>query len=530
MTCSRQLVALPFAIALVWAQFQESGDPRLHARLTLSSEPRMPLRVYLFKDDRPFRLSPVDAMLPLRVDLFYRERLWKRREKPATLEVTCRDQSHFLLLEGIASFNIPAGKYRVEAYRGFFYEPAVEEFDVKPGEERQVNLRMRNWAEKEAGEWLTGDDHIHLTRELQDNDVFLQWLAAEDLRVANFLQLQRQMDAAVQYSFGPKGEAARAGYVIRPGHESRSEFYGHVNLLGGHEMIRPLSAGSMYANSREAFPYPAVLFAKGRQRGATVGYAHFNGSMPHSTLLMDLALGNIDFVEVFQFGVLKTNEWYELLNAGLRVTGIAGSDFPVPMNRQEQWPRSIPLLGPERALVKGTAAASLYEAWAAGIRSGSVIVTNGPLLEASLDETASSVTAKAAFYRPLEKLEIVRNGEVIAAVNGRTNSSRLTITGRFPAGESCWLAARVVARKEEGEPDRQAHTNPMYVMKGGQPYFDQAVRRAVAARWEAEIAHYQQAGLIFPNDQLQREFFEKAAQALDILRIPPAASPGAGRP
>ena len=38
--------------------------------------------------------------------------------------------------------------------------------------------------------------------------------------------------------------------------------------------------------------------------------------------------GGVDFVEVFQFGELKSDPWYELLNAGFRVTGIAGSDFP----------------------------------------------------------------------------------------------------------------------------------------------------------------------------------------------------------
>jgi hypothetical protein len=59
-----------------------------------------------------------------------------------------------------------------------------------------------------------------------------------------------------------------------------------------------------YANSPEANPFPHVLFDQGRGIGATVGYAHFDGSQKHSTLLMDLALGKIDFIEVFQFGVL----------------------------------------------------------------------------------------------------------------------------------------------------------------------------------------------------------------------------------
>ena len=73
----RRLAAqLLFLLALGWAQFRESGAPELAAHLSISTEPLMPVRMYLFKDRRPFRLSPVGAMLPLRVDLFYRERLW----------------------------------------------------------------------------------------------------------------------------------------------------------------------------------------------------------------------------------------------------------------------------------------------------------------------------------------------------------------------------------------------------------------------------------------------------------------------
>ena len=521
MTISRPLLTLPFAIALLWAQFQESGNPALHARLTLAAEPQMPVRVYLFKDGRPFRLSPVDVTLPLRVDSFYRERLWTRSAKPATLEVTCRDQSHFLLLNGAGSFNLPAGKYRVEAYRGFFYTPAMEEFELKAGEERRVSLRLSNWAAAESENWIAADDHIHLTRELQDNDVFLRWMEAEDLQVANFLQLQRQMDAAVQYAFGTKGEARKERSAIRSGHESRSEFYGHLNLLGGRELIRPLSAGSMYANSPEAYPYPAVLFAKGHSIGAIVGYAHFSGSMPHSALLMDLALGNIDFVEVLQFGILKSTEWYELLNAGLRVTGVAGSDFPVMLNRAGQLPRTVPLLGPERTLVKAQGAGSPYELWAAGVKAGTAMVSNGPLVEITVDESTSSVTTKARYGREIERLEIVRNGQVIAFALGNGQKS-LAVSARFAEGESCWIAARVSARKSEGEPDIVGHTNPVYVVRNGQPFFNKMARQAVAAKWGAELDYYRSVGLVFPSEQLRRDFFEQAEKALAILRNPPA--------
>lgn len=212
------LIAI-FGLALAWAQFRESGLPQLAAHLDLAVEPLMPARVYLFKSGQPFRLSPVQAMLPLNYDLFYRERLWRSGDPPQTLEVTFNSQSHFLLLSGRASYDLPAGRYRIEAYRGLFYTPVVEEFELRAGETRRVTLKLTNWAGPQAQDWISGDDHIHLTRAPQDNDIFLRWMQAEDLSVGNFLQLQRQMDAAVQYAFGQPGEARRPGYSIRAGQE-----------------------------------------------------------------------------------------------------------------------------------------------------------------------------------------------------------------------------------------------------------------------------------------------------------------------
>ena len=506
------LVAL-FGLTLAWAQFRESGAPELAAHLELTTEPLVPARVYLFKGGQPFRLSPVEAMLPLRVDLFYRERVWRASDDPGTFEVTCNDQSHFFLLKGRASFDLPAGHYRVEAYRGLFYTPAQAEFDLGAGETRRVSLKLESWAGAAREQWLSGDDHIHLTRSRQDDPVYLGWLKAEDLSVGNFLQLQRQMDAAVQYAFGAAGQATDTRYTIRPGHESRSEFYGHVNLLGGRELIRPLSAGAMYANSRDTSWYPLRLFERGRQLGAVVGYAHFDGSTPHSTLLLDITRG-VDFVEVFQFGVLKTAEWYELLNAGFHVTGIAGSDFPVPLNRSKSWPRWIPLLGPERTMVKAPPTPDPYTAWAAGVKAGNAIVTNGPLVE--LNASGNTVTAMASFYRPLVRLEIVRNGEVIASARGDERRTQLSVSATAADGESCWIAARVIARKLADEPEIQAHTNPIY-RAGRNPVPVPEARRALAARWKKELDWYRTGPLEFSSEPLRREFFENGEKALALL-------------
>lgn len=484
----------------------------MRARLEIAIEPLMPARVYLFNDKQPFRLSPVQAVLPLRRDRYYRDRIWSNTPSPDTLEVTCEEESHLILLKGHGAFDLPQGHYRLEAYRGFFYAPATAEFDLKAGQTLRVPLKLADWTGGASKDWISGDDHIHLTRARKDDDAFLRWLEAEDLGVGNFLQLQRQMDSAVQYALGSQGEARRAGYSIRPGHESRSFFYGHINILGGRELIRPLSAGLMLANTDEAYPYPSALFEAGRRLGATVGYAHFNGGI-HSTLLMDLALGRLDFIEVFQFGVLKSEEWYELLNAGFQVTGVAGSDFPNPLHNVKPWPRSIPLLGPERTMVKAHATGSPYEAWAAGVRSGNVVVSNGPLLEMQVNRKAGAVTAQASYYRPLEPLEIVRNGIVIASGAG-------TVSANVDQSESCWVAARVKAHRKVGEPEIQAHTSPVYLLREGKPVLVKAAREAVVKEWEQQFAWYKSANMVFQEDAWRREFFDRADRTLAELRRP----------
>lgn len=528
----RSGLVLAFCLALAFAQFRETLRPSFAATLELithdaDSGRTVPARVYLFKDGRPFRFSPVDSLLALRVDLFYREVLWRRAPDPATLEVTANGESHFLLLRGTAAFDLPAGRYRVEAYRGLFYKPAVQEFELRAGGKQRIELDLAPLKEHE--QWLSGDDHIHLVRHREDDPVFLGWIAGEDLSVGNFLQLQRQQDAAMQYGFGDAAEARREGRSIRSGMEARSHFYGHVNLLGPREILRPLSIGEVYANSREAYPFPTVLFTRARSLGATVGYAHFDGSQKNSTLLMDLALGSIDFIEVFQFGVLKTEAWYELLNAGFRVTGIAGSDFPVPLNNRKPWPRSLPLLGPERTLVKAAPKPSAYAAWAAGVRTGRVVVSNGPLLDLTVDGSAPGAVIKwsggqkpvegeavARYHRPLEKLEIMVNGKTVASIAGE-GRHEVRLPFRLHLEESSWIAARATSASQEGEPEIQAHTNPVYLLREGRHVSVNGARRALLLRWQQQAGYYRSPDLEFSERRHREGLLSNVEKTLAVL-------------
>ena len=531
------MLVAAFVAAIAWAQ-SDAARPQHSARLKVAVKRAdtgevTPARVYLYKGDRAFRLSPVDVQLPLRPDLFYRERLWRRGSAPKTLEVTARDQSHFILLEGEGEYFLPAAEgYRIEAYRGFSFKPAVSEFSLEADKDYAVELMLEP---VEGGDgWIAADDHIHLVREPEDDAVFLKWLEAEDLQVGNFLELQRQQHAAMQYGFGPAAEARQNGqpatdngqrYSIRSGHESRSRFYGHVLALGPREMARPLSIGLEYANSPEAWPPPGVIFGRVRELGGLAGFAHFYGSQPNSSLLMNLAHGELDFIELFQFGVLKTEEWYELLNAGFRVVGLAGSDFPANVGRYESWPASVPLLGPERALAPGSPGESAYETWAEGVRKGAVTLTNGPLLELSFEDGSGPGAvvdwagdgrtirgaATARWHRPVESVELVVNGSVVARKQAQGGASTVELRFQTSIAGSAWIAARAQAPSLPGEPEIRAHTNPAYFLHDGEPPYRQEARSALAERWKTEAQYYREAPLVFSTPERRRQLLDRVA-------------------
>ncbi|MBM3727742.1 MAG: hypothetical protein FJW40_20265 [Acidobacteria bacterium] len=513
---ARIRAAAGFSVLLVYAYASMQAPPAKSASIEVATSPRMPVRIYVLREGQPFRIQPVQAVLPVKSDVFYRDRLWLENPDPDVLEVICNDEYHYMLLKGRANFHLPPGRYTIQAYRGLFYTPVRQEFELKADEARTITLPINAWEGMRPEGWISADGHIHLTRTQRENNVFLRWLEAEDLNVANFLSLERFVDAAPQYAFGAAGEFGARGYTIRPGQETRNQGFGHVTFLGGDKLIRPMSTGKDLSTVPSDYPFHTLLFDLARGAGAVTGYAHFRGRPLNQTLLMDLALGKLAFLELFQFGVLTTEPWYELLNAGFRITGIAGSDFPVYLQRLKPYPRWIPLLGPERALVRKTStatAADPYGTWARGVRDGNVVVTNGPMVELKI--SGGTATATAAFFRPLELLEIVRNGEVVASKQGDGSATRLTL--RLDGAKDGWWAARVRARKEQDEPEIQAHTNPQY--PGGAVMIASA-RRAVVRQWEEELERYRAAPLVFGSPGQRGEFFAAGERALAVLKQP----------
>jgi hypothetical protein len=78
----------------------------------------------------------------------------------------------------------------------------------------------------------------------------------------------------------------------------------------------------------------------------------------------------------------------------------------------------------------------------------------------------------------------------------------------------------VVARKNTGEPDIQAHTNPVYLLNGGKPVMIRSARESLVKQWEEQLAWYKSTTMVFLDSAKKRQFFDRAEQALNELRRP----------
>jgi hypothetical protein len=111
------------------------------------------------------------------------------------------------------------------------------------------------------------------------------------------------------------------------------------------------------------------------------------------------------------------------------------------------------------------------------------MVTNGPLVDRKPGRRAPS--GDGEFHRP----SIIPGScaTVQGPRGGRRKRTQLSISPLYRRASS-WVAARVTAVKQAGEPDIQGHTNPLYLLPGrpvSYPAPDSRWRK-----WKAEVDWY----------------------------------------
>jgi hypothetical protein len=192
----------------------------------------------------------------------------------------------------------------------------------------------------------------------------------------------------------------------------------------------------------------------------------------------------VDFIEVLQGGRLVTETWYPFLNLGYKVNPAAGSDYPY-------FGPSLP--GAERYYVKLDGAFDA-DAWFASFKAGRVFVTNGPLIDVTVNGqgmgqeirvprgTRLDLAATARLNPDIDRLgrlEVIVHGDVVATerANGQ---DRIELRKELIADRSMWIAVRALGEREAAPQGQTpalaavAHSAPIYIVVDGQPFWKSA--------------------------------------------------------
>ena len=151
--------------------------------------------------------------------------------------------------------------------------------------------------------------------------------------------------------------------------------------------------------------------------------------------------------------------------------------------------------------------------------------SSGAVLEWSEETYTVQGTATAVSYRPIEKVEIVVNGELVATRAGDGASTELSLPYKVRIDTSSWIAARAKAASDPEAPQMWAHANPVYLLREGKPVYVEAARRAVRDLWEEETAYYKRPSFLFRKPEQRREFLKLVEETRRILTGPQPTRP-----
>jgi hypothetical protein len=358
--------------------------------------------------------------------------------------------------------DLPAGRWRIRASHGMEYVPVAHEFEVTGAGELKKLLVFKRWIDLPAGGWWSGDVHVHHpSYDAAQREYLMHYAMAEDVHVVNLLEMGHHTGTDfAQAGFGKKFRVQRGNFALVSGQEDPRSTFGHIIGLNIQAMVRDTATYDFYDKAFQGIH---------AQKDALVGFAHFawNGcDLPRGFPWL-VTSGEIDFIELLQFGMVNGLDYADYLNLGFRLTAAAGSDTP--------WGSTI---GEVRTYVH-TGDKFDVDDWFRNFKAGHTFVSNGPALEFTVDgelpgteltrspgkrvKIRARALGQARIGLPIV-LRVEGPAGVVKEVNSKKGETELAFEIEHVVEASQWLVASVVC-----DNNAVAHTTPVYVVVNAQP-------------------------------------------------------------
>ena len=457
------------------------------------------------------------------------------------------------LLHSTGEFRVelPVGKAKLTAVKGFETFPETVEVDIAARETATVRIPLKRMTDLSAKGWHGGSTHVHMNyggnlhntlenlmmmSEAEDQDIVLELVANKDNRI---------LDHQFFVPGGGPHPLSRKDMVLVVGQEYRPPFWGHVFMLGMRDhLLSPFTTGYEGTAIESLYPTNTDMLRKARAQGAYVGYVHpyagendpLDGDLGGGKgAIVDAALGTTDALEWSAAGRAGFFPLYALWNNGLKVTAVGGEDSISNLH-------SSKLVGSERTYVFTGGRGLDMQAWLEGMRAGRAFVTNGPLVELSVNGVSPGDTVNVAAQGgtvgvkvgvrsivPLQKVTLYFNGRPVEDIPLTADRRSADFSKTLPVATSGWYHVRA-----EGAPaDRfpldtaypQGFTNPVWVIAGNQPVRDRASAE-YALRW---IDKLQKLAEAWPGWRSQKEKDHTYAQFDEARKVYRQLAAEAGR-
>ena len=405
-------------------------------------------------------------------------------------------QITYAYIDGTCQGWLPRGDVIVDIARGFEYEPLRAKVNIAPGQ-RELTLRINRWTDMNAKGWFSGDSHVHF---LNPQGAHTE-AQGEDLDVVNLLQSQWGSLFTNTEDFTGEPSVSRDGSsIVYVSQENRQHFMGHMILWGLKKPVMPwcsdgLGEAEIGGTMETALSYWAD---EAHAQGGYVINPHF--PFPNGEPAALVATGRLDGIEMIRQGPQDHLEYYRYLNCGYRLPLVGGtdkmsSDVPVGLYR------TYANLGQDQEFN--------YDNWCKSVVSGKTFLSGGPIIHLTVDghevgDTISisgpgtlEVEAWAESVMPIERLEIVQAGRVVASTQVKRGTRRLEIKEKLKIDGHSWIAARCGGQDYFGSQHLDvwnrgifAHTSSVYVACSGDWWmYDKSTAQYMLTLIEGDLAY-----------------------------------------
>lgn len=457
------------------------------------------------------------------------------------------------VLPGRAKLTVPQQVLNVKAFHGLDTEFGEATLDLRGKDEASLRIPLKRFYDAHTRGLQSANTHVHLmkTSLAQADRYLLEVSRAEGLEIVYISYLERaeadleytsnkyaiddlrrltkESRAALEAEHGPPGHKhgpgehhhGPSGHTHGPprafvafaefdnGQEHRHNFtgfdegYGHVMFLHLPELIQPVSIGP--GIMKKGFDSPALRpgIDKARGFGSTVIWCHNQWGLED---IPNWLAGKLQANNIFDGGTHGSykHSFYRYLNAGLKVPFSTGTDWFI-------YDFSRVYVVADEGLVEGGKRLS-SEAWLKHLAAGRSYITNGPLLEFTvngkrLGDTLDlkspgsiKVSGRAVGRLDFGQIELLRNGVVIKSAASRPSEKHFVAELDFELAvdEPCWLALRTPPPSAPKDAEFQGktplneygrelfgHTSAIYVNLAGRGVFQPAVAESLLEEMKA---------------------------------------------